>query len=454
MTSAQTPRNRALHHIHEALKTGVRGNLRDLLREAEREAAQMGVTSPTDLEYRNLKPGRKLTDSARAGLLMRCGTRSGKVWFFRHQHPTTGKQVEVKMGAYPSDLSLSQARDLWDEMRQVRSRGEDPKSVLTAKPAAQKQITVEELVDRFMEDYAKPTKRSWFEDERQLRKHLVSAYGAMPAVAFGHKEAVDLLHRIHGNGTPREAEKLRACISTMFNFASGRTRKVLVTKPLLPPTHDNPVSAVLLPQRTAQNYKPTSKDLTAYLNGLGAIPGGDVLRLQCLCMTRIREATRAAWSEIDLDAGRWTIPAERVKNGREHLILLSRQSVGFLRVIKADQEAKGMQTPYVFPSPSDISKPRTVHTVQRRLLEARPKLGLPKSFVSHSLRHAALTWAAEEGCPRDVRDRLTNHVSGGGVDAIYNGAALNQPAKEWFQRWADHLDMLTSGNVVSIPQHA
>ena len=70
------------------------------------------------------------------------------------------------------------------------------------------------------------------------------------------------------------------------------------------------------------------------------------------------------------------------------------------------------------------------------------------TFKSHSLRHAALTWAAESGCPRDVRDRLTNHVSGGSVDSIYNGAQLNAPAKEWWALWANYLDTLLQPRVV------
>ncbi len=132
-TVKQTPKERATAHVQAALATGIRGDARAILTEAL-QVLTLGAArqSPTDLEYRNLKPGQKLGDPARAGLLMRCGTRSGRVWFFRHQHPQTGKQVEVKMGAYPADLSVSQARDLWDEMRTARNAGLDPETVIPA----------------------------------------------------------------------------------------------------------------------------------------------------------------------------------------------------------------------------------------------------------------------------------------------------------------------------------
>jgi integrase len=305
------------------------------------------------------------------------------------------------------------------------------------------------LVGADLESYAKKVKRSWDEDERLMKRHLVPAYGTMPASDFGHREAATIIHALHETA-PREAEKLRACISTVWNFASGRTRKVLVKDGdrLLPPTHPNPVEAVILPQRKATNHKPTTKDLTAYLRALedDAIRHAPVLRLNALTMTPISEVCGLRWDEVDLTEGRWTLPAARAKNGRDHLILLSPQA---LAMLKAQHETTG-QGEFVFPGRNNPRKAVSSNLVQNALGAARPSLGLPDAFVTHSLRHAALTWAAENGCPRDVRDRLTNHVSGGGVDAIYNGAALNRPAQDWWARWADHLDRLTSKNVVPL----
>ncbi|MFD0982566.1 hypothetical protein [Tropicimonas aquimaris] len=55
-----------------------------------------------------------------------------------------------------------------------------------------------------------------------------------------------------------------------------------------------------------------------------------------------------------------------------------------------------------------------------------------------------MTWTAENGCPREVCDRLTNHVAGGGVDSIYNAATHNKAAGEWWQRWGDYLESLAA----------
>jgi integrase len=234
----------------------------------------------------------------------------------------------------------------------------------------------------------------------------------------------------------------------MFNVAVGKTRKISTLEGTwLPPTHPNPIESVMLPQRKAKNHKPTRKELSAYLNALDAIPGGGALLFQALTMTRIAEAVNLCWSELDLEEGIWTLPASRAKNGQEHVVLLSPQAVSIL-----EDRHKTTQGDFVFASPRNPKAAVTVNNVQHQLAKARPTIGLPDSFTSHSIRHAALTWAAENGCPRDVRDRLTNHVSGGGIDAIYNGASLNAPAKEWWKKWADHLDALKAPNVVPMAE--
>lgn len=451
-----TPRERAAHHINEALKTGIRGEARSLLNEAL-QVLTLGKAkqSPTDLEYRNLKPGQKMTDPARAGLLMRCGSRTGSVWFFRHQHPQTFKQVEVKMGSYPADLSVDQARDLWDEMRQARNAGRDPATVLSATPSAQGPLTVADLCDRYIQDYAKVAKRSWADDEYLLRRYLVPVYGSLPVEKFTHREAAQLLNGILQSGTARMAGRVRAVISTMYRVAIGRTRKInMLGGSWIDPTTPNPVESVILPERKPQNYKPTAKDMTAFMQATETMAQGDLLRILAQTMCRVNEVAAMTWAELDLDEGRWTLPASRAKNGHEHLILLAPQSIDLLRRIRHDQDAQRIRSDFVFPQKSDWSKPVSRHTPSHAWAKVRTTLGLSDDFVLHSLRHAALTWAGEHQCPREVRDRLTNHVTGGGIDAVYNAATLNAPARRWWAKWADHLDLLVQPNVVEMPKRA
>ena len=103
-----------------------------------------------------------------------------------------------------------------------------------------------------------------------------------------------------------------------------------------------------------------------------------------------------------------------------------------------------------------LGQPIRTDGVVRKLADNRDALGVSKGFTSHSIRHGCLTWLAENGCPRDVRDRISNHApaASGGVDHIYVAAERNLPAREWLGRWVDYLSALEAENVVSITESA
>jgi integrase len=172
-----------------------------------------------------------------------------------------------------------------------------------------------------------------------------------------------------------------------------------------------------------------------------------ILRLQALTMTRVGEVCGARWDEIDLEGGRWTIPRERMKNGRPHVVMLSKQAAALLAGL-----AGASASAFVFPARTNRAKSINKLMVIRALAGSRTALGVSDRFTSHGLRHAALTWAAEKLCPIEVRDRLSSHTTANtSADRIYTAtAALNDPAAEWWQRWADHIDLLAAGNVVEL----
>ena len=94
------PREQALQHLRLALDTGVRGVNRDAILTAIDELENSKSAILTDMHYRNLKPGQKLVDPERPGLLMRHGKRTGHVWIYRYDHPVTHRQIELPFGSY------------------------------------------------------------------------------------------------------------------------------------------------------------------------------------------------------------------------------------------------------------------------------------------------------------------------------------------------------------------
>jgi integrase len=443
-------RDRALKHLQAALDTGVRGELRNVIRRAINIASGHRVSDVTDLEYRQLAVGAKLVDPARPGLLMRHGIKTGKVWVYRFDHPQSHKQVELQFGRYPQ-LETAEARGVWRGMRDQRRDGKVPSVAReSSDTGGGSTLTVGDLVRRFLVEYVRTVKAasSAREDERLLAKHVLPHYAELPAVEFDHARAKAVLSNLHRSGAPREAEKLRSVLSTMFNVAAGKTRKIsTLDGSWLPSDHKNPVEAVMLPRRAPKRHNPSRAELQAYVRGLSRLGVyGDVLRTQIETFARISEITGMRWDELDLDAATWTLPASRSKNGRAHVVMLAIQTVARLH------ELRGLSiSAFVFPARTDPGVPLSSSQTIQVLAANRAKLDVGAAFTSHATRHAALTWVAESGGGRDIRDRLSNHTPPkDGADHVYVAAEHNGAAREWTQRWVDHLAALASDNVVSL----
>ncbi|MEY8117796.1 tyrosine-type recombinase/integrase [Falsihalocynthiibacter sp. BN13B15] len=413
----------AISHIEAAIDTGVRGQTREFLLKALDSAKGKSVRNLTALDYENIAVGAKLNDPNRSGLIMRHGKRTGKIWIYRHNDPKTGKKVERQFGTFPA-LGLADARIKWSELREALRTGVEPVEVADV-------LTIGELIDKYIADYAQPTKRSWKMDETYLEKYVRPNYGNLPATQFTAQHVREILIPLTKRA-PREAEKVRGVLSGMFNVATKGSRKIgnLDADTWLPADTFNPVSTVMLPQRKVTAYVPSEADLRAVLKGCGSIRDvGQAIHLQALTCSRVTEVLGMTWDEVQGDV--WVLPSERSKNGHEHRVMLSSQAITLLKARQSD-------SPFVFPSERGDT-----HIIRNAVGRSLQKMeGVPNGFTSHKLRHLCLTWLAEHGAGKEIRDRVSNHVENTSIDSIYNHASLNGPAREWLQKWADYLDSL------------
>ncbi len=137
-------------------------------------------------------------------------------------------------------------------------------------------------------------------------------------------------------------------------------------------------------------------------------------------------AVDLSWSEIDLTAGRWVLPAARAKNATEHIVLLSTQALGILK----RRRAADPDGAWVFPSSKYPDEHASSDVISKSIAANRSVLGVNERFVSHSVRHAATTWLAERLIPIEVRDRMLDHLPPSThVDSAYNGAMVSEPAR-------------------------
>jgi integrase len=167
----------------------------------------------------------------------------------------------------------------------------------------------------------------------------------------------------------------------------------------------------------------------SFMKRLSAAEGNGARALEFAILTAARsgEVRGASWAEIDLDRSFWTIPASRMKAGKEHRIPLSAAAVKLLR-----SQPRAEETSYVFPSQkgSQISD-MTLTAVMRRMSVAA---------VPHGFRSTFRDWAAEHtNYPNEVCEAALAHTIGDKVEAAYRRGDLFEKRRHMMEDWAAFL---------------
>lgn len=150
-----------------------------------------------------------------------------------------------------------------------------------------------------------------------------------------------------------------------------------------------------------------------------SVPTRCLIEWQLLTLVRPSEASGTRWEEIDLDAELWTIPAERMKAKREHIVPLSPQALEILEVMKPISTHRE----HVFPSMNDPKKPMNSQTANAAL----KRIGYGGKLVAHGLRSIASTALNEQGFNPDVIEAALAHSDKNEVRKAYNRSTyLNQ----------------------------
>jgi integrase len=178
------------------------------------------------------------------------------------------------------------------------------------------------------------------------------------------------------------------------------------------------------------------------LRAIKGYKGGPIVRaalqLAPMLFQRPGELRGAAWTEIDLDGALWTIPAARMKRGKEgkengqpHLVPLPTQAVRILEVLKPYTESTGL----VFPGERQRSKPISENSVRTALIA----MGYTSDIQTwHGFRATARTMLAEilEFDPLVIEAQLAHSVRDANGRA-YNRTTYLKQRQEMLQRWAD-----------------
>lgn len=165
-------------------------------------------------------------------------------------------------------------------------------------------------------------------------------------------------------------------------------------------------------------------------------------RFLVLTAARSGEARQATWAEIDLDAGEWRIPGERMKGGREHRVPLSEAARSVLARAWPLKDGSGL----VFPSPLRAGRPLSDMTLTKILRDQ----GLSERATVHGFRSAFRDWCAETGKPREIAEAALAHTVGG-VEGAYFRSDLFARRRVVMEQWAA---FLTETDAKAVRLHA
>jgi len=395
----------------------------------------------SDSAIRTAKPREKLYRLADAnGLCLEVTPTGSKLWRYRYRFNGNGKMLAL--GVYPA-ITLQKARQLRDAARQLLAEGKDPSAERKAEQEAQQSdgLTFEALA-REWHAYRAPrwAKSTADKTAAYLESDLLPALGNRPVKAITRPELVELLRKIEDRGAHNVAKKARQWLSQIFRF--GLAKGSVDSNPAT----DLDVVAAHAPA-TRHHPHVTFAELPELL---GKIEGASInvltrhaIRLLVLTGVRPGELRAAPWAEFNLEAAVWTIPKERMKARRPHIVPLPRQAVAILRQL---QEITGAYE-LVFAGRNNSARPMSENTVNKALADA----GYRGRQTGHGFRHLLSTELNSRGYNRDWIERQLAHGDADEMRDTYNHATYLEQRRDMMQAWADSIDALCAGaNVVAI----
>jgi integrase len=389
-----------------------------------RHLHRLTATAVANLKTKGLHPDG-------GGLYVRVTAKGTKSWIFRYS--SAGNTRDMGLGAFPT-VTLAKARELAMECRRCRQDGGDPiearaseriaatlegLQATTFKACAEQVISSHEIGWRNAKH-----RQEW---RRTLTAYVYPSFGDVPVAKVTTEHVLAALQPIWSTKT-ETASRLRGRIEAVLALAKARGMR----------SGENPAQwrghlAKILPARArvknVQHHAaiPHSElpDFIKQLRKSRSIISARALEFLILTVARSGEALGARWNEIDLDQRMWTVPAERMKAGKDHRVPLSDRAI---RILKEMAEVR--QNDFVFPGMRQgqpigiVAMPRELHRIR-------------DDITIHGFRSAFKDWCAE--CTNTlnfVSEAALAHVIADKVEAAYRRTDLLEKRRSLMEQWA------------------
>jgi integrase len=400
----------------------------------------------TALRVKSLREPGRYADGG--GLYLFVGRNNARVWVFRYRDRRTSKHRDRGLGPV-ADVPLEKARERAAACRALLLDGVDPIDAnrterLAARVEHSRRMTFAQCASAFID----AKKAAWRNEKHReqwtnsLKTHAAPLM-SMPVAEIDTPDVLGVLNAIWATRT-ETATRVRGRIENILDWARVSGFR----------TGENPARwkghlKILLAPPTelkAVEHHPALPyiDMPAFIVDLRKRQGvtARALELQILTAARPGEIVGAQWSEFDLDAKLWTIPASRMKANREHRVPLSEAAVALLSELPKKGE-------FVFAG----AKPKTSLSIAAPLELVKE---LRAGFVPHGFRSTFRDWAADRtSFPRDVAEAALAHTLKDKAEAAYRRSDLFDKRRKLMDQWAKFVETPTpTGNVSPIKRKA
>ncbi|XWY20108.1 tyrosine-type recombinase/integrase [Bisgaard Taxon 45] len=354
---------------------------------------------------------------------------------FRFDYRFRGKRKTLTFGKYGNDgISLADARDMLVEARKLLAQGICPASYKTEQKYTSDVPTFEQLFFSRMDVYRlAPTSVKGFSSI--YNNHIKKFIGDKRANEI---TVVDV--RVVLNNAESQAKSIYSStysiMLSVFNFAVSRgyiDQSPMQSIKKLPDRASKPRDRFMTPYEIKTYFDYINSGDVSYIVGV-------LLKLLIYTMVRKMELCTAKWEHVDLVNGVWTIPADNMKKGREHVVYLSRQATELFKELRE----KSFTLVYVAESWRSKHGHISNGTLNAALDKMVSKTGIPHITV-HDSRRTASTHLNELGYNADWIEKSLAHDKQN-VRGVYNRAKYAKHRRRMLQEWADMVDKWVSGD--------
>ena len=382
---------------------------------------------------------------------------SGNKLFFVRYHPKDAP-TEVRkrsLGEFEQKANnVTKARAAAAEHLSKVNLGGDPvaesraKAEAKAEAARQAEAAKRDRIDLVVERYvaAVVSKQKGARNPTTQLRGAAQMWAGKLVSEVRRKDVAELIDGIRER-SPSTARQTFAALRGFFTWCIERESR-----------EDSPCVGVKAPPRAeARDRVLTDRELATVWWGAEALgyPFASIIKLMILTGQREAEVAGLAWAELDLEAATWIIPKERTKNGKEHAVDLSPETLAIVKAVPN-------MGPLLFPArraparrnartPEQEAAPRPVvgFSAAKRILdgdvERKTKARLPTADLApwrfHDLRRTAATGMARLGFPPHVVERVINHASGvtGGLVGVYQRHEYRPERIAALNAWGAHV---------------